>query len=96
MAVTCDMREGKSSDWYYTLIKDHQQFTPYGTHQTYVSQSVTTDLTGQYYCGGANTYTGAIKESNTVSLTVSGECRSRPRSSRGRCGCYSPGKTLKL
>lgn len=74
MTFTCDMKEGEYSDWYYTLIKDHREYYLYSTKRIF-SQQLTTHLTGQYSCRGSHIHTGETRDSNTVSLTVSGEGR---------------------
>lgn len=76
MALTCDMREGEYSDWFYTLMKDQLQYFQYGTDRIFVLQHLTIDHTGQYYCIGSHKGVGVTKESYTVSLNVSGKHRS--------------------
>lgn len=76
MTLTCDMREGEYSDWYYALIKDNREYFSYSTHRIFFLEQLTPDMSGQYYCRGSHINTPRTKESNTVSLTVSGEYRS--------------------
>ncbi|KAL7375591.1 hypothetical protein ABVT39_020432 [Epinephelus coioides] len=68
----CDMREGKDTDWYYTIKRDRQEFIPFYSDKRYTLQPLSTDDSGEYQCIGAHKRSPySRKESNKVSLTVS-------------------------
>lgn len=73
MTITCNIGEGKYSDWYYIFMRDQQPLHQYSTNQMYFSQYLTTDLGGRYYCRVSHMNTRVTKDSNVVSLTISGE-----------------------
>ncbi|MGL4742418.1 MAG: immunoglobulin domain-containing protein [Sarcina sp.] len=74
VTLICDMREGEDTDWYYTFWKDGQVLIQYSTHKNYTLQPLATGHSGEYQCFGLlKSSTPFRKESNKVSLTVSGK-----------------------
>ncbi|XP_018527638.1 Fc receptor-like protein 5 [Lates calcarifer] len=66
----CDMKEGKDTDWEYTINKNDQEFVPYNTHKDY-TLTLSTGYSGKYQCTGRHKSSGFIKNSNIISLTIS-------------------------
>ena len=74
MTLTCDMREGLEADWYYRIIKDGQDYSPYLTNKIYKLENLITGKSGEYQCFGHYKSTAVLKKSiNKVSLTVLGK-----------------------
>lgn len=69
----CDMREGKDSDWYYSLTINGHEFRRPTSNKEYTWLS-TAGYSGDYQCFGDHKYKPRRKESNKVSLTVTGRC----------------------
>ncbi|XP_070849884.1 Fc receptor-like protein 5 [Chaetodon trifascialis] len=67
----CDMRDGKDTHWYYAITKDGQQFNPSNTKRNFTVQPLARGDSGEYQCFGRQSSDYFLKESNTVSLTVS-------------------------
>lgn len=73
VTLICDMREGLEADWYYTILKDGQEYVYHLTNKIYTLGYLLTGDSGEYQCFGR--YKGSTdlkKSSNKVSLTVSG------------------------
>ncbi|XP_030287734.1 uncharacterized protein LOC115590496 isoform X2 [Sparus aurata] len=72
VTLICDMREGLEADWYYTILKDGQEYVYHLTNKIYTLGYLLTGDSGEYQCFGR--YKGSTdlkKSSNKVSLTVS-------------------------
>lgn len=69
--LTCDMRDGDDTDWYYKILKDNQDYI---TNKSHRLQHQETGHSGEYQCiGFYKPLTHHIKASNKVSLAVSGK-----------------------
>ena len=74
VTLTCDMREGLEADWYYRIIKDGQDYSPYLTNKIYKLENLITGKSGEYQCFGHYKSSTELKKStNKVSLTVLGK-----------------------
>ena len=74
MTLLCDMRAGKDTDWQYTFYQDGNYFSSYNANKRYLIQSLMTHRSGEYTCKGYNKNSQSYsKQSNKVSLTVSGK-----------------------
>lgn len=74
VTLVCDMRYGEDTDWYYTVMKDHHHFCPSSSKKSCTIQPLATGDSGEYKCVGHHKRIRDFsKESNTVSLTVSGK-----------------------
>lgn len=70
------MREGLEADWFYTILKDGQEYLYYQTNRIY-RLDLLTGHSGEYQClGRYKSSTQLIKSSNKVSLIVSGKSSS--------------------
>jgi len=70
----CDMRRGEDTDWFYSISLEGKRSPPNSPKKRLKSQSLTSRHSGGYQCIAAHKSSPAvIIESNTVSLTVSGE-----------------------
>lgn len=73
VTFTCDMREGNDTDWHYKFNRNGQQIVSFSTKNTH-SLKLTADLSGDYQCiGRHNGSEKDEKESNSVTLYVSGK-----------------------
>ncbi|KAM8746508.1 titin-like [Acanthopagrus schlegelii] len=71
VTLTCDMRVGLEADWYYRILKDGQDYSPYLTNKIYILENLITGHSGEYQCFGHYKSTAELKKSiNKVSLTV--------------------------
>lgn len=69
----CDMREGNDTDWRYKFNRNGRQIVSFIANNSY-SLKRTTDLSGDYQCVGRHkASTNFTKESNNVTLSVSGK-----------------------
>ena len=65
------MREGEDTDWYYSIWKDGGEFI---RSKNYILQPLVIGYIGEYQCFGDHKISPPFrKESNKVSLTVSGK-----------------------
>lgn len=69
----CDMREGNDTDWHYSFNRNGQQMVSFNTNNSY-SLNLTADLSSDYQCIGHHKgSTNLTKQSNNVTLSVSGK-----------------------
>ena len=71
----CDMREGPDTDWQYEFNRNGQQIFSFNTNNVH-SLQLTPDLSGDYQCTGRHkSSTEFTKQSNNVTLSVSGKIK---------------------
>ena len=68
----CDMKEGEDTDWKYRITKDGQDIG-YISDPRYTLNHLQTSQSGKYQCHGRQRSSHVTKDSNTVSLAVSGK-----------------------
>lgn len=69
----CDMREGLDTDWQYRINRNGQHIFSFNTNNAH-SLQLTPDLSGDYQCiGHHKSSTEFNKQSNNVTLSVSGK-----------------------
>ncbi|XP_076581725.1 uncharacterized protein LOC143317455 [Chaetodon auriga] len=71
VTFTCDMRDGRDTDWYCAIMKDGQQINPSNPKKNLTVQPLARGDSGEYQCFGHQGLYSFLIESNTVSLTVS-------------------------
>uniref|UniRef100_A0A3Q1IN96 Ig-like domain-containing protein n=1 Tax=Anabas testudineus TaxID=64144 RepID=A0A3Q1IN96_ANATE len=72
VTLTCDMKEGNDTDWEYRWKKD-EVFIQYISNKYYNFKPILVKDSGRYQCSGFHRSSNHIKNSNIISLTVSGE-----------------------
>uniref|UniRef100_A0A3B3X7Q6 Ig-like domain-containing protein n=1 Tax=Poecilia mexicana TaxID=48701 RepID=A0A3B3X7Q6_9TELE len=50
VTFTCDMNEGKDSDWYYQLRRNGEEFFPHQPHKNFRVQELDTGYSGEFQC----------------------------------------------
>uniref|UniRef100_A0AAQ4NSP2 Ig-like domain-containing protein n=1 Tax=Gasterosteus aculeatus aculeatus TaxID=481459 RepID=A0AAQ4NSP2_GASAC len=73
VSFICDSREGNDTDWNYSFSRNDHLFTTNRTENRYKSSSLTRGDSGEYQCVADHKIRPVTRESNKVSLTVSGE-----------------------
>lgn len=74
VTLLCDMKHGEDTDWYYAFFKDRGEFYQFNTNKRHTLQNLDTGYSGEYECiGSLKASHHYAKNSNTVSLTVSGK-----------------------
>uniref|UniRef100_A0AAQ4QVY8 Ig-like domain-containing protein n=1 Tax=Gasterosteus aculeatus aculeatus TaxID=481459 RepID=A0AAQ4QVY8_GASAC len=68
----CDSREGNDTDWNYSFSRNDHFFTTNRTVNRYESSSLTRGDSGEYQCVADHKIRPVTRESNKVSLSVSG------------------------
>ncbi|XP_039677735.1 Fc receptor-like protein 3 isoform X1 [Perca fluviatilis] len=95
----CDMREGEDTDWYYSIWKDGGEFI---RSKNYILQPLVIGYSGEYQCFGDHKISPPFrKESNKVSLTVSGEsvtlrCRHCTQTEEKNAVFYKDGSPIQI
>lgn len=78
ITFTCDMRDGYDTDWHYTFNWNGQHIVSFDANNSY-SLNLTADLSGDYQCiGHHKDLTNVTKQSNKVTLSVSGKISDLP------------------
>uniref|UniRef100_A0AAQ4P1N9 Ig-like domain-containing protein n=1 Tax=Gasterosteus aculeatus aculeatus TaxID=481459 RepID=A0AAQ4P1N9_GASAC len=72
VSFICDSREGNDTDWNYSFSRNDHLFTTNRTENRYKSSSLTRGDSGEYQCVADHKIRPVTRESNKVSLTVSG------------------------
>uniref|UniRef100_A0A096M5R3 Ig-like domain-containing protein n=1 Tax=Poecilia formosa TaxID=48698 RepID=A0A096M5R3_POEFO len=70
VTFTCDMNEGKDTDWEYEIRRNGEQFIQSDQHKSYTLQPIQIDHSGEYQCSGVRKSFSLTKCSGTVSLNV--------------------------
>ncbi|XP_055362916.1 carcinoembryonic antigen-related cell adhesion molecule 5-like [Betta splendens] len=70
VTFTCDMKDGKHTEWETRLIKDGVEIASYSGYRI---KALSTGDSGRYQCFRVHRKTNHIKTSGTIDLTVSGE-----------------------
>uniref|UniRef100_A0AAQ4RL51 Ig-like domain-containing protein n=1 Tax=Gasterosteus aculeatus aculeatus TaxID=481459 RepID=A0AAQ4RL51_GASAC len=72
VSFICDSREGNDTDWNYSFSRNDHFFTTNRTENRYESSSLTSGDSGEYQCVADHKIRAVTRESNKVSLSVSG------------------------
>uniref|UniRef100_A0AAQ4NSF2 Ig-like domain-containing protein n=1 Tax=Gasterosteus aculeatus aculeatus TaxID=481459 RepID=A0AAQ4NSF2_GASAC len=72
VSFICDLREGNDTDWNYSFSRNDHLFTTNRTVNRYKSSSLTRGDSGEYQCVADHKIRPVTRESNKVSVTVSG------------------------
>uniref|UniRef100_A0AAQ4PWC1 Ig-like domain-containing protein n=1 Tax=Gasterosteus aculeatus aculeatus TaxID=481459 RepID=A0AAQ4PWC1_GASAC len=72
VTFVCDSREGNDTDWNYSFSRNDHFFTTNRTVNRYKSSSLTRGDSGEYQCVADHKIRPVRRESNKVSLSVSG------------------------
>uniref|UniRef100_A0A3Q1IN04 Ig-like domain-containing protein n=1 Tax=Anabas testudineus TaxID=64144 RepID=A0A3Q1IN04_ANATE len=74
VTLTCDIKEGKDTDWEYRWKKD-EVFVQYISNKYYNFKPILVKDSGRYQCSG---FHRSLKNSNIISLTVSAKLTAGP------------------
>uniref|UniRef100_A0A096LPM5 Ig-like domain-containing protein n=1 Tax=Poecilia formosa TaxID=48698 RepID=A0A096LPM5_POEFO len=77
VTFTCDMNEGKDTDWEYEIRRNGEQFIQSDQHKSYTLQPIQIDHSGEYQCSGVRKSFSLTKCSGTVSLNVTAQPKAK-------------------
>uniref|UniRef100_A0A3B3X7Q5 Ig-like domain-containing protein n=1 Tax=Poecilia mexicana TaxID=48701 RepID=A0A3B3X7Q5_9TELE len=77
VTFTCDMNEGKATDWEYEIRRNGEQFIQSDQHKSYMLQPIQIDHSGEYQCCGVRKRFSLTKCSGTVSLNVTAQPKAK-------------------